>query len=68
VTLASFLWHCVTCYFRARRESKGVSYFAVLEHGVPQVTVMIAHGREAWQVSEFASGYFGSIATLESTK
>ncbi len=57
-TFLSFLWTCAKYYFRARKVAQGLTYFAVSTHGVPQVSVMIAHGRNAWRLSQFAVTYF----------
>ncbi len=32
----------------------GIHYVSVVSHGVPVVTCIVATGREAWRVSDFA--------------
>lgn len=58
LNVVTFLWQCFRYYWKARN-STGISYFQVGNHGVPQTVVMIATGRNAWQVSQFAADYFG---------
>lgn len=58
LTCLSFLWQCWRYYRRAREMNQGISYFTISNHGVPAITVMIAHGRKAWEVSQFATDYF----------
>jgi len=60
ITLFSFLWTCMRYYFRSKKLEQGLAYFTVSVHGVPQVSVMIAHGRKAWECSQFAADYFAS--------
>lgn len=45
-----YLWGCASCY----RNKKGVSYFALLNHNVPETTVLIGRGRDAWVVTQLA--------------
>ena len=56
--LAQFLVRCWCAYRRAILEGDEVAYFAVDRYGVPHTTVLIGHGRVAWQVSDFATRYF----------
>jgi hypothetical protein len=60
VTVFSFLWHCLRYYIKAKKMDLGMTYFTIASHGVPQVTVMIAHGRNAWELSTFAAEFFAS--------
>ncbi len=50
--LLEFLWVC----YRAYRNTppNEVTYTALLSHGVPRITIMIARDRKAWELSQFA--------------
>lgn len=51
IQFVQFLYVCIKAY----RVSNGrIGYVAVTTHGVPQVTVLVAMGREAWRLSHLA--------------
>jgi hypothetical protein len=52
VAFVRYLLSCILAYRKLERY--GVVYFAVESHGVPQTVVMVARGRSAWKLSEFA--------------
>lgn len=61
MTYLRFLFLC-TKYYRStvsRQPGGGFWYGDVSVHGVPQLTLLIAHGREAWRVSDFVTNYLG---------
>lgn len=45
--------------FRALRKTgdNSLVYFACARFGIPTTTVLIARGREAWRVSDFAANF-----------
>ena len=55
----AFLLECWRAYQKAKSDDLKITYFTVSRHGVPATAVMVAHGRSAWQVSDFAARYFG---------
>lgn len=56
--LAVFLWRCRSAYRQAILGGGKVAYFTVNRYGVPRTTVLIGHGRAAWQISDYATRYF----------
>ena len=48
-----FVWKSWTAYRKAKQSSRP-QYFALTIHGVPQVCVMVATGREAWRITQRA--------------
>jgi len=45
-------------YRQAILEDRHVTYFTVTRYGVPRTSILIGHGRAAWQISDFATRYF----------
>jgi hypothetical protein len=35
-----------------------IHYQCVTRHGIPQATILVAHGREAWRVADFAASVY----------
>jgi hypothetical protein len=56
--LATFLWRCRLAYRQAVLDDQQVTYFSVTRYGVPRTSILIGHGRAAWQISDFATRYF----------
>lgn len=56
-----FLRACCKAYRISRNAQTRIGYFAVTSHGVPQITVIVAIGREAWRVSQLAAEAFALI-------
>jgi hypothetical protein len=56
-----FLWQCFKVYREAIRtgQTGGLHYLGFVRFGVPRICLVMAHGRSAWMVSEFAIRYFG---------
>lgn len=59
--LGMFLWRCFLAYRLACSDGAEVSYFALERYGVPGLVVLVAHGRSAWRVSDFAIRYFDRL-------
>jgi len=56
--LLKFLWRCRDAYRQAILEDRQVAYLSVPRYGVPRTSILIGHGRAAWQISDFATRYF----------
>lgn len=61
MNLLIYLYRCWLAYYVAEHEKPGVRYFAISNHGVPALTVLIARDRAAWQLSQFAIEFKKSI-------
>jgi hypothetical protein len=51
IPLWKFLWLCVRAYRLAESRGTGVAYVAQTHAGVPECTVFVGFGREAWRLS-----------------
>lgn len=57
IEFLQFMFQCARAYQQNRGTIPGrgqVSYFAVSRHQVPQLTVLIGRGRDAWVISALA--------------
>jgi hypothetical protein len=53
-----FMWKVLQMYRSASK--RGVSFYSLTHYrtGVPETTIILARGREAWRVSDLATDYF----------
>ena len=65
IELISFLYSCFNAY---RITKKGVVYFAILNHGIPETTVLIGRGRDAWVVTHLALEHQLTHCGMENVK
>lgn len=53
IDFVEYRFRCAWIYRKAKRTRRAI-YWGLSRHGVPCFTMLMAHGREAWQVTQVA--------------